>query len=96
MLIKAGVDISRLNREIRRALRKASDLLADYNHEIIVTETYGGNHGAGSLHYANDAFDMRDPDPCISKYLTVLKERLGPDFDVVDEHDHFHIEYDPK
>ena len=61
MLIKAGVDISRLNREIRRALRIVSDLFLLLGEDIVVTSTYEGNHGAGSLHYANDAFDVRFP-----------------------------------
>lgn len=96
MLIKAGVDISRLNREIRRALQIVSDILDSHGQEIVITSTYEGNHGAGSLHYCDDAVDVRDPEPFIHDFENKVKDALGPDFDVVDEHDHIHIEYDPK
>jgi len=91
-----GVDISRLNREARRALRKVSDLFYGFGQEAVVTSTYEGDHGAGSLHYANDAFDIRLPDPDIVGIIGTLKANLGPDFDIVLESDHIHIEYDPK
>lgn len=96
MLIKAGVDISRLNREIRRALRVVSDLFDYHGQEAVVTSTYEGNHGAGSLHYANDAFDVRYPEPEIVGIVGRLRVALGKNFDIVKEPDHIHIEYDPK
>lgn len=96
MLIKAGVDISRLNREIRRALQIVSDILDLYGQDIVITSTYEGNHGAGSLHYANDAVDVRDPKPYIPDFENKVEAGLSVDFDVVDEDDHIHIEYDPK
>jgi len=96
MLLKAGVDISRLNREIRRALGKLAGLFADLGVEIVVTETYGGNHGSGSLHYANDAFDVRFPGVYSVETISLIRKRLGPKFDIVGESDHIHVEYDPK
>ena len=96
MLIKAGVDISRLNREIRRALYLISMVAKNRQDEIVITSTYEGNHNPGSLHYANDAFDMRIPSwPGVDSY-SAIKEALGDDYDVVLEPDHIHIEYDPK
>jgi len=96
MLIKAGVDISRLNREIRRALGKVDAIYAKYASELIVTSTYEGTHSAGSLHYANDAFDCRYPETDKEQCLSEIRETLGDDFDVVGEIHHIHIEYDPK
>lgn len=96
MLIKAGVDISRLNRPVRRQLpviAEALALIADQ--ELIITETYGGNHGEGSLHYCNDAVDIRRPIKP-DAVIKALKRALGKDFDVILEHNHIHIEYDPK
>jgi len=44
MLIKAGVDISKLKRPMRRALNKiARTLAAVVNEELIITSTYEGN-----------------------------------------------------
>jgi len=96
MLIKAGVDISRLNREIRRALRTVSDIFMGFDQEVVVTSTYEGNHGAGSLHYANDAFDVRYPDQPLVGIITRLRNKLGNDFDILGREDHIHLEYDPK
>ena len=96
MLIKAGVDISRLNREIRRALGKVDAIFAKYGSELIITSTYEGTHSAGSLHYANDAFDCRYPKANKEQCLSEIREILGGDFDVVEETLHIHIEYDPK
>jgi hypothetical protein len=96
MLIKAGVDISRLNREIRRALGMIVDVVAGIGVELVVTSTYEGTHKGGSLHYGNDAFDFRLP-PKWGKFLVdKVKLMLGGDFDVVLEVDHIHVEYDPK
>jgi len=96
MLIKAGVDISRLNREIRRALPMIENV---YNHcgcELVITSTYEGNHGAGSLHYCDDALDTRKPVERLQEIAREIKERLGRDYDIVQEEDHLHYEYDPK
>jgi len=96
MLIKAGVDISRLNRPVRRQLPViAETLISIADQELIITSTFEGNHGEGSLHYCNDAVDIRrprKPDAVIKE----LKRALGEDFDVILENNHIHIEYDPK
>jgi len=96
MLIKAGVDISRLNREIRRSLHAAETAYSEASELFIVTSTYEGNHGAGSLHYSNDAFDSNRPKQFPGIVAEDIKSRLGPNYDVVLEYDHIHIEYDPK
>jgi len=96
MLIKAGVDISRLNRNIRRALHVAETAYSEDSELFIVTSTYEGTHGAGSLHYSNDAFDSNRPKKNPKGVAKNIKSRLGPDYDVVLEHDHIHVEYDPK
>lgn len=96
MLIKAGVDISRLKREIRRSLQKVEDVYNQHVEELIITSTYEGNHGAGSLHYADDAYDARLPDDNRREIKQEIKEDLGKDYDVVFESDHIHIEFDPK
>lgn len=96
MLIKAGVDISRLNREIRKALQVCNKVGCWYWDELVVTSTYEGNHSPGSLHYANDAVDIRRPRQKDKECRDELRRALGKDFDVVLERDHIHIEYDPK
>lgn len=96
MLIKAGVDISRLNPEIRRALTVIERVVRDIeDEELVITSTYEGNHLPGSLHYANDAVDIRrfkDAGAVRSDiYIT-----LGKNFFVYLASTHIHIGYDPK
>ena len=96
MLIKAGVDISRLKRKIRKTLCVVDKIYEEYGLELVITSTYDGNHSACSYHYANDAYDIRWR-PCYGKDVYMrIKKALGDDFDVVLEKDHIHIEYDPK
>ena len=96
MLIKAGVDISKLNKEIRRALSPLESIYVSLGKELIITSTYEGTHMASSLHYHNDAIDIRWIPELAPKLIEKIKLRLGNDYDVVEETGHFHIEYDPK
>lgn len=96
MLIKAGVDISRLERNTRRSLPKVALVFDEAREVFIITSTYEGTHGEGSLHYANEAYDVRTPDDSKLRIFANIQKVLGPDFDVVLERDHYHIEYDPK
>jgi len=96
MLIKAGVSISRLNREPRRSLPKVEAVFDQYIEYFIITSTFEGNHGAGSLHYCNDAYDVGLPNHNVTEIYLAIKEDLGASYDVILEGDHIHIEYDPK
>ena len=96
MLIKAGVDISRLKPPIRKRLTLIERIMwACDSEEMVITSTYEGTHSAGSLHYANLAVDVRRDKPTSYSFKEIVKE-LGPDYDVVLKPDHIHIEYDPK
>lgn len=95
MLLKAGVDISRLNRQIRRILSVISDLFSSDGNELIVTSTFEGTHSAGSLHYCHDAFDCRYPAIDRNVVKAAVKSKVPDDFDVVFHDTHIHIEYDP-
>lgn len=96
MLIKAGVDISRLRPEIRKKLNMIEVICAECGAELVITSTYEGTHSAGSLHYADLAIDTRTPKKGGSQFRHKLKAELGPDYDIVGELDHTHIEHDPK
>jgi hypothetical protein len=66
---------------------------------IVITSILDGKHKPFSKHYEGNAFDIRIIQYLkthITKLLEQLKKELGPDFDVVLESDHIHIEYDPK
>lgn len=97
MLIKLGVDISRLNREIRRALKTIESIFYTLTEkECVITSTYEGNHSASSLHYANNAIDIRLPEKNREMVFQNIANALGKDYDCINYVDHIHIEYDPK
>jgi len=93
MLIKAGVDISKLNTEIRKALNEISYIYNHQGEELVITSTYEGSHSAGSKHYANDAVDIRKPHNDIADVLNSLEDNLGTRFFVLEETTHIHIHY---
>ena len=94
MLLKPGVDISRLNRNIRRFLAKADAIYFTYSEDFVVTSTYEGTHSPASLHYADDAFDARKPEKYKREIFSELCNVNPGKYDVVDEGDHYHIEFD--
>ena len=96
MLIKAGVDISRLRPEIRKKLTGISTLMWQIDkQELTITSTYEGTHSEGSLHYANLAIDIRYTFKNLV-FFTEIQQWLGANYDVIREASHIHIEYDPK
>lgn len=98
MLLKLGVDISRLADPMRRALTAIEAAYqAQGAGEAVITSTYEGSHSPASLHYVHRAVDVRLPPSSLrERVLLELRKRLGSAFDVVLEVDHIHVEHDPK
>lgn len=88
---KSGV-YGTLRPEAGEGLRLVEMLFARRDADLKITSIRDGTHMPGSLHPHGQAFD-------ISKSTEVSREMiaavLGPNFDVVEEIDHIHIEYDP-
>lgn len=67
--------------------------------ELVITSGCEGSHMKGSLHYIGEALDFRTRDLTFAEQV-LWRDRcvqeLGPDYDVVLEKDHLHIEYQPK
>jgi len=96
MLIKAGVDISRLRPEIRKILTTIERTInAVLGEELIITSTYEGNHLPGSMHYAHLAIDIR-----ARRNIATLKNEiartLGSEYFVYQAKTHIHIGHNPK
>lgn len=102
MKLKTGVRILGVRPEVVLAMIITQDLYEDYGYEFVVTSCTDGRHRRASLHYTGCAFDCRTWE--LPTYGTEerrdvvadLQARLGSDFDVVDEADHLHIEFQPK
>ena len=73
-------------------------VLKKFGSELVLTSVCDGKHMEDSLHYQGCAFDVRTWWIAGRELQVVreLKEALGPDYDVVLEKDHIHIEYDVK
>jgi len=97
LLIKmgcGGVDLSRLHPAMWYAIKCVT--MAWEGEEPVITSTWEGTHAPWSYHYRFRALDFRYPVTDREKKIKKLKELLGKDYDVVEEWDHIHIEYDPK
>ncbi len=69
------------------------------NAAATVTFTTNGTHTTpNSLHYSGNAIDLRVwglTDAERADWVRRIRDAIGYDYDVVDEGDHIHVEYDP-
>ena len=68
------------------------------NSEATVTFGTNGTHSADSLHYSGNAVDLRVwglSDAQRADYAQQIRDLVGDNYDVIDEGDHIHVEYDP-
>jgi hypothetical protein len=92
--VKTGVQPKHL--VIAAALANVSEIL---KLELTITSGTDGKHMPGSKHYTGEALDIRTSNLTRTnreRVLVALKGRLGPQYDVVLEKDHIHVEYDPS
>lgn len=98
--MKDGVKINGIKPEMVMGLIVAEGYFRSNGiDEMVVTSVVDGVHGFGSLHYVGYASDVRTweiLDDLLPKFTGGLSEALGPEFDVVLESDHIHIEFKPK
>lgn len=99
MKLKAGVSLKGVRWEMFEAAIKVEAAYNDLGHECIITSGSDGQHMPRSLHYKGLALDFRTRHVPVSqrqKILKSIKARVGPDFDVLLEKDHVHLEFDPR
>lgn len=70
--------------------------LAFEDDDIHITSLTEGVHKVNSKHYSGNAMDIVPPLHEPQRKLTKLITMLGKNYDVVNEQNHWHIEYDPK
>ncbi len=103
LLIEKGVRLTGLQREALAGLDICLDVYAGLDQRMRLTSARGGKHGRHSHHYKGHAFDLgcKYLDQDVKRaILDEMKERLGPDFQIIhenvgEEQEHFHVEYDP-
>ena len=104
--LKDGVEIDEMTDEMQDALDEIADAWSVNAEDITPVITSGnegtdgdGVHGTGSLHYSGDAVDLRTNNLTqdqVDSIVSDLSTALGNDYDVIDEGDHIHLEYDPE
>ena len=65
----------------------------------LVTSGNDSTHMEGSLHYQDRALDFRTWDLTkdqVIQWAGEIERRLGPDYDVIIEHNHLHVEASEK
>ncbi|MBU2249553.1 MAG: hypothetical protein KKD77_22590 [Gammaproteobacteria bacterium] len=90
--IKQGV-LGELQPIARKGLGRLALLADSKNEDLFITSLREGNHSAGSLHYEGWAFDLHK---LKLTTITECRSALGPGWDIVNEYDHWHFEYDPR
>jgi hypothetical protein len=91
-----GCDMSKLRHKARVGLWYLEALFLSECRSVVVTHTFDGQHKEGSLHFKNRAVDILPPGRENALLLKQAKQNMGKDYDVIDEGDHWHMEYDPK
>jgi len=89
-----GLDLSSLHPALWYAVKVVCEVWGE--EEPVITSTWEGTHLPWSMHYRRRALDFRLPEDHPHQRAIQLRKRLGKDYDVVMEHDHIHVEYDPK
>ena len=98
-MMKHSVDLRGLQPQMALAYTIAAACYAKHGHTCVITSASDSKHGPNSLHYCGKALDIRTRDLQGLVKVTLrdeIADALGPQFDVVLESDHIHMEFDPK
>ena len=98
-MIKSSVDLRGLQPQMCIAYLIASRCYEKHGYTCVITSASDSKHGPNSLHYCGKALDIRTrhlPSPSKQLLRDQIAEALGPQFDVVLEADHIHMEFDVK
>lgn len=94
---KSNVRFGGIQPEMVVGLMIVRDVFESHNEDSILTSVVDGVHGAVSYHRAGFAADIRLPRLAdIELIASDCRVRLGPEFDVVVESDHLHVEFDVR
>jgi hypothetical protein len=98
MAIKHGVSLEVLTPQAVLAVCITASVVNRFGYGFTLTSGRDGRHIPGSLHAKGRAFDFRSrdiPEGDREDLFSEVREALGPEFDVVVESDHVHVEWDP-
>jgi len=99
LYLKEGVDIDGLHPGMIRALPTICNVFYSFESPAVCTSGTDGEHMEGSLHYQHKALDWRIwyiEEERLPHLVDIMQRELGPDYDVVQESTHIHVEYDKR
>lgn len=99
LTLKPDVRITGLRPEVVIAIVVAERAYAEIGCALMLTSAIEGAHMRSSLHYAGSAADFQTHNVAPDKLKPLVEKiggALGPDFDVLLESDHPHVEFQPK
>jgi len=99
MKFKQGVIMEGVSPEMLIASGEIEKIYRRNGLDCTITSCKDGKHKDDSLHYEGNACDFRTrdiPANLVPLIVDQVKRKLGPDFDVILEATHLHVEYDPK
>jgi len=85
--------------ELMFAMIVTEQVYQSHGRELVVTSVNDSRHSGTSLHYSGCAFDARTNyfiEGEADKVVTEIKEKLNIDYDVINEVDHIHVEWQPR
>lgn len=95
-----NVELTGLQTPTLLAMMIVQGICIKMNVDANITSVMDGVHSLKSLHYAGFAFDVvfnpRGAEGNIVTLYFLIVDALTPEFDVVSETTHIHIEYQPK
>lgn len=97
--IKPGVKVTGVTSPMLIAIMVADSYCKDINVDCVLTSGIDGRHSIKSKHYSGNALDFRTRDMNGTQqtmFADAMTVALGTDYDVVLEHNHLHVEYEPR
>lgn len=98
-MIKNSARIFGMRPEMVLAYVIADRIYQRHGADAVITSLIDDKHSKGSFHYNGLGMDLRTKNLNSSQVHIVhekLKHALGPDFDVILESHHIHVEFQPK
>ena len=89
------VNIEALHPKMKDRLTDIETIYTSFHTELVITSGKDGVHSQHSLHYEGKAVDLRTWN-ILDSVIQALKTKLGPEYDVILEKDHIHVEWDPE
>ncbi len=98
LYFKEGVTLVGLQPEALVGIDRCLTVFHVKGLKMTLTSCRDSHHGRYSHHYKGLAWDIRTWDiaDSIDKYVEDIQAALGVDYQVFNETDHIHCEYDPK